>query len=118
MKKEEIKQITLDTMTKVGKEVEFARRKYLVAPINIGDMYLIQSNNLIIPIFENKEVDDVVFSVNVSDPERAKILFYIIEKYVRYEDGKIPMTKELVEEHGWSIKDIKKFLEVWLQVSD
>lgn len=118
MKKEEIKQITLDTMTKVGKEVELAGRKYLIAPINIGDMNLIESGALIFPIFENKTIDEIAFTANVFDPEKAKILFYIIEKYVRYEDGKIPMTKELVEEHGWSIKDIKKFLEVWLQISD
>ena len=110
--------VSLSAMKNVGKEVILAGQKYLVAPITLMDLDILDTN-LILPIMGNKEVDDVYFAVNVTDPERAKIFYYIVEKYVKFGgDDKIPVTKELLNEHNWSIKDIKHFLEVWLQVSD
>lgn len=110
--------ITLDTMTKVGKKVILANREYLIAPINIGDMWIITSDILLLPILREKEIEDKYYMLNVIEEERAKYFFKIIEKYVSYNNGTIPMTRELVEEHNWSFKDIKKFLDVWLEVSD
>lgn len=110
--------ITLDTMTKVGKKVILANREYLIAPINIGDMWIITSDILFLPILREKEIDDIYYMTNVIDDYRANYFFKIIEKYVSYNNGTIPMTRELVEEHNWSFKDIKKFLDVWLEVSD
>ena len=105
-------------MTKVGKKVILANREYLIAPINIGDMWIITSDILFLPILREKEIDDIYYMTNVIDDYRANYFFKIIEKYVSYNNGTIPMTRELVEEHNWSFKDIKKFLDVWLEVSD
>lgn len=111
------KKISLETMTAVGKKTTLAGREYIIAPITLRDMDIFDSN-LILPIMQNADLDDISYAINVIDKERAKIFYYIVEKYARYKDGKIPVTEELVEEHNWSIKDLKHFLEVWLQISD
>ena len=112
------KKITLDTMTKVGKKVILANREYLIAPINVGDMWIVSKNLLILPILRDKPIEDVFYASNVIDEEKAPYFFKIVERYVSYNNGTIPMTKELVEEHNWTFSDIRKFLEVWLEVSD
>lgn len=111
------KYISLDTMKAVGKEVVLAGRKYTVAPIALKDLDILDTG-LILPIIGNKDIEDIYFSNNITDPEKAKVFYYIVEKYTKYEDGSMPVNQKLIDEHNWSIKDIRKFLEVWLQVSD
>lgn len=112
--------VSASTMSNVGKEVTLANQEYLVAPINIYDMPLIDNykDGLFLPILNNKDLDPIFFTANITDPKKADIFYYIVEKYVKYKDGKMPVNKEMIEEHCWSCKDIKKFLQVWLEVSD
>lgn len=116
---QENKIISLDTMANVGKEIEIAGRTYTVCPVNIKDMHLVlNSGNLYIPLEdkENSEDSQIVQMVgmNVVNEKMAANFFYVIEKYVFYK--KQAMSKELMEEHNWSFKDIKKFLMFWSQV--
>lgn len=109
--------VTLDTMTAVGKKVKIAGREYVVAPITIMDMDILDTN-IILPINKEDEIDDVSYAINIIDKDRARIFYYIVEKYTKFGDDKIPVTEKLINEHNWSIKDIKHFLQVWLQISD
>lgn len=119
---QEEKVITLDTMANVGKPITLAGREYIVCPVNIADMYMvINAGELYIPVKTNDDEEDAKMSLqlvglNITDEKRAKNLFKIIEKYVRYKN--IPVTKEMVEEHNWSFQDIKDFLLFWAQISD
>lgn len=118
MKKEENEIVSLDTMACVGQKLKLAGREYTVCPVNIKDMhFIINSGELYIPIDKKEEKDDIALQlvgINVTDEEKSKNLFYIIKKYVRYNE--MPVTKELVEEHNWSFKDIKEFLTFWAQI--
>lgn len=120
MKNSEVKKavITQETMSAVGKEAELAGKKYLIAPISIADMHLVINNVLFLPILDKENVEDIYYALNVTDEEKSKVFFEIVEKYCKYNNGKVAVTKELVEEHNWSFKDIKQFLKVWLQISD
>lgn len=113
------KAISLDTMACVGKSITLAGREYKVCPVNIADMhYVINSGELYIPIDSKDEEKEKLavqlVGINVTDEKKAANLFYIINKYARYNDT--PVTKELVEEHNWSFKDIKDFLVFWAQI--
>jgi len=129
--KEEVKRVSLETMTGVGKNVKIAGRDYLILPINIRDMHYVLGDtntdeNLI--IVDKKKLDAEgsesltwqLFGLNITTPKRKATFLYIINKYVYYisNEQKIPMTEELLEEHNWSFKDIGKFLYVWTEISD
>lgn len=114
-----MKEITLDTMTKVGKKAQIANREYTICPINIEDMGIVMKGEIYIPTekqLENKEVTIEFFGLNVTEESRAEKFFYVVEKYTRYEGQ--PVTKDLVIEHNWSFKDIKDFLYNWVQISE
>ena len=120
-KEQEEKTITLDTMANVGKPITLAGREYVVCPVNISDMYLvINAGELYIPVKTEEEEESKMalqlVGLNITDEKRAKNLFRVIEKYVRYKST--PVTKEMVEEHNWSFQDIKDFLLFWAQISD
>lgn len=115
----ENKIISLDTMANVGKDIEIAGRTYTVCPVNIRDMHLVlNAGNLYIPLDDKEGEEDSqviqLVGMNVTDEKMSSNFFYVIEKYVFYK--KQAMSKELMEEHGWSFKDIKKFLMFWAQV--
>ena len=108
-------------MANVGKPITLAGREYVVCPVNISDMYLvINAGELYIPVKTEEEEESKMalqlVGLNITDEKRAKNLFRVIEKYVRYKST--PVTKEMVEEHNWSFQDIKDFLLFWAQISD
>lgn len=116
-KKEEVKVISLDTIANVGEKITLANREYVVVPINVADMHIVAKNSLLLPLqVKGEEIEDYLYALNVTDEERAKIFYQVVEKYLRYKDN--PVTKELVEEHNWTFADIKNFLKAWLKVSD
>ena len=122
----EKKTISLDTMLNVGVSKTLAGREYKILPVNIEDMQYIMgedSDNRLIILnrsqIENPEEKDITwqtFGLNIVDEKRKNILLKMISKYVYYKD--IPMTEELVIEHGWSFKDIGEFLLTWCEASD
>lgn len=119
MELDELVPISLDTMACVGKKIKLAGREYTVCPVNIRDMhFILNSGELYIPIStKDNEEDEMALQlvgVNIIDESKAKAFFYVVEKYCRYNN--VPVTKQLVEEHNWSFKDIKDFLVFWSQV--
>lgn len=119
---------SIETMTGVGKKVTLAGREYTILPVNISDMhYIIGSGNeneegkkLIIVDKKQITEDDnstwQIFGLNIVDEERKKIFIKMLNKYVYYMDHQ--MTEQLLEEHGWSFKEIGQFLYYWTQISD
>lgn len=119
MELDELVPISLDTMACVGKKIKLAGREYTVCPVNIRDMhFILNSGELYIPIStKGNEEDEMALQlvgINITDESKAKAFFYVVEKYCRYNN--VPVTKELIEEHNWSFKDIKNFLVFWSQV--
>lgn len=119
MELDELVPISLDTMACVGKKIKLAGREYTVCPVNIRDMhFILNSGELYIPIStKDNEEDEMTLQlvgVNIIDESKAKAFFYVVQKYCRYNG--VPVTKELIEEHNWSFKDIKNFLVFWSQV--
>lgn len=119
MELDELVPISLDTMACVGKKIKLAGREYTVCPVNIRDMhFILNSGELYIPIStkgnEEDEMTLQLVGVNIIDESKAKAFFYVVQKYCRYNG--VPVTKELIEEHNWSFKDIKNFLVFWSQV--
>lgn len=124
--KKENKTVSLDTMLNVGVSKTLAGREYKILPVNIEDMQYIMgedSDNRLIILnrsqIENPEEKDITwqtFGLNIVDEKRKNILLKMINKYVYYKD--IPMTEELVIEHGWSFKDIGEFILTWCEASD
>lgn len=116
--KEEKKVISLDTISKIGEKITLANREYTIVPISVRDMYIVTKNLLLLPIAikGEEEIADYVYAINVTDEEKEKVFYEMVEKYLRYE--KNPVTKELIEEHNWTFSDIKNFLKAWLKVSD
>lgn len=119
IEKEEVIPVSLDTMACIGKKIILAGKEYVVCPVNIKDMhFIINSGELYIPIADKDEEESKLalqlIGINITDESKSQNFFYIVEKYVTYKNR--PMTKELIEEHNWSFKDIKEFLLFWAQI--
>lgn len=124
----ENKVVSIETMTGVGKKVKLAGREYTILPVTISDMHYVISSGreddvqtrLIIVNKEQITEDDnstwQIFGLNIVDEERRKIFMKMLNKYVYYMDHQ--MTEQLMEEHGWSFKEIGQFLYYWTQISD
>lgn len=114
------KEISIDVISNIGKKIKLAGHEYTIVPINISDMNIVINNLLLLPISTKKEEElaDYYYGLNVVDEKRAEIFFYITEKYLKYGKENAPVTKELIEEHNWTFRDIKDFLKEWIQVSD
>ena len=48
--------ITIDTMCKIGKEIQLAGRNYTICPINVEDMGILLNSELFIPT--KKQIDE------------------------------------------------------------
>lgn len=123
----ENKEVSIETMSGVGKNKKIAGREYLILPVNIRDMHYIigesEEDKLIIldkKKLEEDSVDWQLFGLNVIDEKRRKIFIDIVSRYVFYcvNGNNIPMTEKLIIEHNWSFKEIGTFLYTWCQISD
>ena len=65
---------------------------------------------------DEEDIAEYLYAINVTDEEKSKVFYEVVEKYSRYEGN--PVTKELIVEHNWTFTDIKNFLKAWLKVSD
>lgn len=110
---------TLETMTGMGKKINLAGREYLILPINIVDIPYIMGDQseVRLIILDKKDLEEdptkyLLYGHNVIGDRKA-LFIRMINKYVYYLDK--PMTEDMLVEHNWSIKEIQKFLEVWIQ---
>lgn len=119
--KKEKREVSLETMAGVGKEVEIAGRNYTILPINIEDMHYLFGDNaeerlLLFLDEEGKEKNTHIMYGSNLVGKKKDIFINMITKYVYY--CKEPMTEKLLVEHNWSLKEIKTFMDAWIQISD